>query len=117
MYILKILVQHKIYSLNKPFVYFSNVKISRGCRVAINFRNQEIVGFVDEVTFYDGSKEQYSKEYGFTIKEIDEIIDTDPILNDELLKLATTLSSYYLYPLIGVLQTMLPPSLTPKDTT
>lgn len=117
MYILKILVQHKTYSLNKPFVYFCNEKICRGCRVSINFHNQNIVGFVDEVTFYEGTKEEYSKDYGFTIKEIDKIIDNEPILSDELLSLATTLSSYYLYPLIGVLQTMLPASLTPKDTT
>ena len=117
MYILKILVQHKLYSLNKPFVYFSNELVLRGCRVSINFRNQKIVGFVDEVIIYEGSKAQYSKEYGFTIKEVDKIIDTQPILNDELLNLASILSSYYLYPLIGVLQTMLPPSLTPKDTT
>lgn len=117
MYILKILVQHKVYSLNKTFVYFSNTEILRGCRVAINFHNQEIVGFVNEVEFYDGIKEDYAKDYGFEIKEIDKIIDEKPILNDDLLLLAEKLSDYYCYPFIGVLQTMLPASLTPKDST
>lgn len=117
MFVLKILVQHKVYSLNKTFVYFSDAEIERGCRVAINFNNQEIVGFVNEVEFYDGTKEQYNKEYGFEIKKISKIIDEKPILNDDLLELANKLSEYYCYPLIGVLQTMLPASLTPKDST
>ena len=117
MFILGVLVQHKIYSLDKEFVYFCNVEISRGCRVKINFHNQEIIGFVNNVEFFNGNANDYQNEFGIKIKEVNEIVDYEPIINEELFKLAQQLSDYYIYPLIGVLQTMLPSSLTPNKST
>lgn len=114
MYLLNVLVQHKVYSLDKEFFYASSKPVSVGARVAIKFNNSEIIGFVNSFSLYNGTLEEASKEYGFDIFEISSIIDDSPIINDELLKLAKQLSSYYFYPLIGVLQTMLPPSLRPK---
>ena len=115
MYLLKVLVQHKVYSLNREFVYYSNEVVKVGARVSITFNEQKIVGFVNEVVEVNSDIDTVIKEYGFEIKKIDEIIDRTPILNEELLFLAKKLANYYLYPLIGVMQTMLPPSLKPKD--
>ncbi len=115
MYLLKVLVQHKVYSLNREFVYYSNEDVKVGARVSITFNEQKIVGFVNEVVEVNSDINTVIKEYGFEIKKIDEIIDRTPILNEELLFLAKKLANYYLYPLIGVMQTMLPPSLKPKD--
>ncbi len=116
MYLLKILVQHKEYALNREFIYCSKEKVIIGTRVSISFNKQRIIGFVTECTYYNCSIEELTKEFGFQIKDVDEIIDKEPIINEELFSLAQKLASYYLYPLIGVLQTMLPSSLKPRDS-
>ena len=109
-YLLSIVTQHKVLQLDRNFVYFSTSKVERGSRVNINFNGQNIVGFVIKVDEVD-SIEEKEKELGFKIKEITSIIDEEPIINDKLLKLAYILKDRYIYPLIGVLNTMLPPSL------
>ena len=42
------------------------------------------------------------------------MIDSSPLLNEDLMKLADLVSEYYLASKISVLQTMLPPSLSPR---
>ena len=116
MYIVKILAQHSLYELDREFYYLSNDKIQTGVRVIINFHNQEIIGFVFECIETDKSKEELEIESGFDYKFIDRVMDNEPIINDELMKLAKALHERYLYPQIGVLQTMLPPSLKPTKT-
>lgn len=101
--------------MDREFIYYSKIKVDVGTRASINFNEQKIIGFITECTFFDSTIEDLEKEYGFEIKEVTEIIDNVPIINSELFSLAQRLASYYLYPLIGVLQTMLPPSLKPKD--
>ena len=114
MYILKVLVEHTTLKLNREFLYSSEEKVEIGVRVFINFNNQKIVGFVIDVFELNEPLESYSRRIGFEIKPVAEILDDRPILNDELRNLATQLSEHYFYPLIGILQTMLPPSMKPK---
>ena len=109
-YLLFIVTQHKVLKLDRNFVYFSSTKVNKGSRVNINFNGQDIVGFILKVEEVE-SIEEKEKELGFKIKEISSIIDDEPIINENLLKLAFLLKDRYVYPLIGVLNTMLPPSL------
>ncbi len=109
-YLLFIVTQHKVLKLDRNFVYFSSTKVNKGSRVNINFNGQNIVGFILKVEEVE-SIEEKEKELGFKIKEISSIIDDEPIINENLLKLAFLLKDRYVYPLIGVLNTMLPPSL------
>lgn len=109
-YILSILTEHKVYKLDTNFIYFSYREVLVGSRVNIDFNHQKLVGFILNVEICDDLNKK-EEELGYKIKEIDEIIDDKPIINENLLKLAYKLKERYIYPLIGVLNTMLPPSL------
>ena len=112
-YLLGVYIEHNLNSLNTDFLYLSNNKVEIGSRVLVNFKNQKLVGFVLNVE----EKESFNKnDYSFEVKEILEIIDEKPILNKKSIELAKEISKYYFYPLIGVLNTFLPPSLKPKSS-
>lgn len=110
MYLLSILTNHNVLKIDRSFYYYSNNDVSIYSRVRINFHNQNIIGFVvKKEEFFSISEKE--KELGFSLKEIDEIIDQESILNDTLFKLANLIKERYLFSLSGVLNTMLPPSL------
>ena len=109
-YLLSVLTEHKVLSLDRNFTYYSSKEVFVGSRVRINFNGQFLVGFILKVEKID-DLEQKQKELGFKIKEISEIIDEKPIINKNLLYLARIVKERYLYTMIGVLNTMLPPSL------
>lgn len=73
--------------------------LQRGMRVLVPFGRRKITGFV---TGFD--KEPQVKE----VKEIIRVIDSFPLMTEELLDLASWISSYYLCPLGEVLRTVLP---------
>lgn len=118
MLIVEVLTEYSIHSLNRPFSYLynGNKRIAPGYRVLINFNHREIIGYVVKVTLTDKSKEQLESESGFIMDEVVDVIDSTPLLNDDLLNLADEVASYYLAPKISVLQSMLPPSLSPKHS-
>lgn len=74
------------------------------------------MGFVMNVRESDETPEQIEARLGYKMKFVNEsdIIDVEPLLNDELMELANRVSHYYFAPLISVLQAMLPQSLSPK---
>ena len=116
MYILDVYIQHKKLQLNKPFTYVYDgvAKVSVGMRVNVNFNNQKIVGYITKVRETDKTLEEISKDLGFNVKEIDSLIDEEPILSEKLTTLAKQVASYYYVPFISVLQAILPPSLRPQ---
>ena len=116
MKIIELLIEHNNYSLNRPFsyVYFGNKKVDRGYRVLVNFNHRELVGYVLKVSETHKSKKELEEELGFNIDEIVDVIDSSPLLNEDLMQLADQISDYYLASKISVLQTMLPPSLSPR---
>ena len=116
MYLLKVLTQNNVYLLDRTFYYLSDKDVKEGVRVKINFHNSSIVGYVVSSEFKNKSKDEIEDDLGINLAFIEEIIDQEPILNENLLKLAYELKKRYMYPLIGVFQTMLPPSLKPKKT-
>ncbi|MDY2728005.1 MAG: primosomal protein N' [Candidatus Onthovivens sp.] len=113
MFLLKVLVEHTNYALNNFFYYASNTKVDKGCRVFVTFHNQSLISFVCESTLYECNIEELSDTLGINLSFIDGVIDDRPIIDDELYNLAFLMSKRYFYPLIGVLKTMLPPSLKP----
>ena len=116
MKIIELLIEHNNYSLNRPFSYIYNgdKKVDRGYRVLVTFNHQELVGYVTSVSETNKSKKELEEELGFNIDEIVDVIDSSPLLNEDLMKLADEVSDYYLASKISVLQTMLPPSLSPR---
>ncbi len=118
MKIIELLIEHNNYSLNRPFSYVYNGEktVERGYRVLVNFNHQELVGYVIKVSDTNKSKKELEVELGFNIDEIVDVIDSSPLLNEDLMTLAEEVSDYYLASKISVLQTMLPPSLSPRKS-
>ena len=115
MKLVSVLIEHPIHKISDSFYYLFNGEISKGVRVKVNFNHQNIIGFVTEVKNTNKTKEELKKEFGFEIKYIDEVIDETSIFSQELLNLASIASERFFYPLIGVLQAMVPPSLRPNS--
>ena len=116
MQIVEVLIEYANRSLNRPFSYLykGNKKLEKGIRVLVGFNHREIVGYVINVIETNRSEKEIEEESGYQISEVIDVIDSSPILNEELLSLLDEVSNYYLAPKISVLQVMLPPSLSPK---
>ena len=101
----------EIEKLDKTFTYLipSNLNIQIGIRVLVPFGKQRLEGFVVAI------KDEIPSEY--KLKEIIEVIDDNPILNNELLKLGKYLSKKTLCTLTSAYQTMLPSALKAKVNT
>lgn len=95
--------------LNQTFTYKNNTgkKLSVGCRVTASFRNRTLTGWV--VAIPDKEPE------GFAIKEIDKVVDTEPLFNESLLELARWIASLSLCALGEALAIMLPGGRQEKD--
>lgn len=118
-YLVDVIVERGVYSLNKPFTYayLQDKQILKGCRVKVKFNSSLVVGFVvNDARKVDQDFNQYLTTLPYKLNCVEEIIDDTPILNEKLLNLANQVSSYYFAPLVEVLKVMLPPSLRPNTT-
>ena len=118
MKIIEVLTEYSVYSLNRPFsyTYDGDKKVETGYRVLVSFNNREIIGYVLNVKETNLIKEELEEEWGFEVRDIIDVIDDAPLLNEELLVLADKVAEYYVAPKISVLQAMLPPSLAPRKS-
>ena len=118
MVILSILTQYGTRALDHTFSYLYDGKkeIQPRFRVRINFNGRPVLGFVTAIIPTEKTPKELEAENGYAFKWIHEedIIDVEPLLDDELMALAQRVASYYMSPLISVLQAMLPPSLSPR---
>lgn len=107
----KVLVELSNKNIDKTFDYIvpdslvSRIKI--GIRVTVPFAHQTLEGFVLSIS--DHSDTDYE------LKEIIDVVDTDVILNDELLLLGKYISDTTLSTLISAYQAMLPKALKAKN--
>ncbi len=112
MQILSVLTEYN--KLSRPFTYYyERNDIVSGVRVLVTFNNRQIVGYVVDVNDTNETISEASERLGLKLLLIDEVLDETPILTPELIALSEQVSSYYMAPLISVLQAMLPPSLRP----
>ena len=95
----------KTFSYKIPSNLKSNVKI--GIRCLVPFGTRKLEGFIVEI------KENIEATY--ELKEIIELIDENPILNDELLDLGKYIKKKTLCTLTSAYQTMLPSALKAKN--
>ncbi len=116
MKIVKVYIEHQLMQLNNTFDYFYDGKqeIVSGIRVSVPFHGQKIIGFVDEVINID-DLQAYERKQGYQLKGIIDLIDKEPLINEELKQLAIWLSKMTVSPLISCLNAMLPPSLKPRS--
>ena len=108
-----VLVEVSVGNQNQLFTYAVNHdlkdRIKKGIRVIVPFGSRKIEGFV--INIKDNDKTDYE------IKDIIDIVDENPVLNDELLELGEYMSGLYLSPLIHCYQAMLPVALKAKNKT
>ena len=101
-----VLVELKAKEINQTFTYSVpkelESKIQIGIRVLVPFGRQKLEGFV---------LSKSSKKCQYELKDIIDIIDSEPILNSEMLKLGEYISKKTLCSLISAYQTMLPSAL------
>ncbi|MGI6607958.1 MAG: replication restart helicase PriA [Erysipelotrichaceae bacterium] len=116
-WIINIYIEHPIMQLNTVFSYFhqGNKKIERGIRVKADFNGQKLVGFVDSAFEVDDLK-KYQIQLGYQLKPIEEIIDSEPVINEELYNLGLWMSRQTISPAISCFQSMLPSTLKPVSS-
>ncbi|WP_270525888.1 replication restart helicase PriA [Longibaculum muris] len=114
MYIVSVLVEHPVQSLDMTFDYLSHESLLKGVRVFVRFGYQKIIGYVEDVKETALSKTELEQQAGFHYQYIQEVIDQEPLLNEELQQLALQLSKLTLSPRIACLQAMLPSQLKPS---
>lgn len=117
MQVISVFIEHSIFALSKTFDYLasSSLNIKPLSRVLVRFGKQEkTVGFVMSVSSTNLSKEELDNQTGINHSYIIELIDKEPLIDENLLELAKKASTYYLCPLISILKAMLPSSLKPS---
>lgn len=80
-------------------------RVRRGIRVKVPVGRRRVVGVVL------GPAEEAPE--GVALRDLDTLLDREPVLDDELLHLATFVADYYLAPVGEVVRTMLPADLPP----
>ena len=106
----EVLVELKSKNIDKTFTYLIpdkfKDKVKEGIRVLVPFGKQKLEGFVLNIS--DNLPE-------YSLKEIIDLIDLEPVLNNELLDLGKYISKKTLCNLITVYQAMLPVALKAKN--
>lgn len=118
-YLVKVLIGRAVASLDRPFSYYTtDPSIQKGMRVLVSFGpSKSTIAFVIENPIcIEEDLASYQDKLGWKLSPILKKIDEEPLLNDALFTLAKHVAKYYKADLIRVLQTMLPPSLKPKDS-
>ena len=102
-----VLVELKAKKIDKTFTYLipKNLKdkVKIGIRVLVPFGKQILEGFVLNI--------ENNKDIDYELKEIIDVIDDNPVLNEEMLELGKYISKKTLCNLINAYQTMLPTAL------
>lgn len=102
--LINVLIEHN--SLKQTFTYNCDEPVKVGCRVRVEFLNRTLIGFVEDVDV-DSNFEN--------IKSVVEVVDSEPLLNSELLLVADYMSKDCLASKVSCYKTMLPPALRPES--
>ena len=117
MYLIEAYVTNASLNVNRPFTYAGNEAIERFCRVKVLFHNAENAAIVSACRYTDKSREEIEQEMGYRLLDVLEVIDTVPVISEELFDLAFWLSRTTLSPLISCLNSMLPKALKTSRNT
>ena len=109
----KVIIEIGVKAVDKEYVYKVPTafldKIKVGVRVKVNFGTQLLEGFITEIIDnYEGN---------ILVRDILEVVDDTPILNEEMFELADYLVNKTLCSKISAFQVMLPKALKAKNKT
>lgn len=112
MRIVEVYVEHPVFEINQTYSYLCEFDCLVGQRVLVPFGStKQVVGLVAAV--FDESA--YSGDH--ELKRVISVIDTEVLLNDELLELAKYMEHTTIAPYMACIQAMLPTLLKPKTIT
>ena len=107
-----IYIEHPTLSLDQCFSYrYTQEELQPGMRVWVPFAHQRLVGFVDSLSEIS---EEEAARLPYQIREVLEVIDHGPLLNEELRALGKWMAQMYVASTISCYQSMLPKVLKPK---
>lgn len=118
-YLVKVYIGRQVAALDRPFSYYSmEDDIHQGMRVLVPFASsKETIGFViEEPLKIEESLQEYQEKNSLKLSKIIQKVDNEALLDAEMISLAKKIADYYQSDLIKVFNTMLPPSLKPKNT-
>ncbi|NLC96941.1 MAG: primosomal protein N' [Erysipelotrichaceae bacterium] len=113
MYLINCWVEHPVIKLDQTFTYIYEKSIDTGVRVEIDFKNQNIIGFVENSIKLDEDLNNYEKKLGYSLKPIKKILDDKSLITKELHKLGKWMAKDTISPTILCYQTMLPNKVKP----
>ncbi|MEN8754735.1 MAG: primosomal protein N', partial [Akkermansiaceae bacterium] len=85
-----------------------NLNVIPGCRVRIPLRNRPATGTVLRVAQVE--------QGDFALRYLNDLVDPEPLITPELLKLAEWITSYYSTPLEQVMRSIIPGSVRGEKT-
>lgn len=115
MYLIDVYIEHKTIKLNSRFSYLSQAVIQRGTRVKVNFHNQSCIAMTVACQPFTPELQKRYEDEKIALKEILEVVDPSPILNEELLALGETVALESLSSVMACYQSMLPKMLKPNS--
>jgi primosomal protein N' (replication factor Y) len=101
-------IVHFPLNLAKEFSYHSRQRLEPGCRVLVSLNGKDTIGITGE--------EVLNPPQGIRYRDILEVLDTEPIITPELMKLAAWMADYYLCSMGICLFSMLPGNLIPDPS-
>ncbi|MFM8393021.1 MAG: primosomal protein N', partial [Acidobacteriota bacterium] len=91
-------------------------QVRRGCRVVVPFGRQMLTGYVVECEETVGEGEEERAELA-ELKEIEELLETDPVVTTEMLGLTKWIADYYYAPWGEVIKSSLPAGINVEAET
>ncbi|HAV19655.1 MAG TPA: hypothetical protein DCX17_01340, partial [Firmicutes bacterium] len=118
MWLLQVLIEHASLQLDRPFTYWYEGELSfkKGFRVLVPFNHQSLVGYVLDAEELQEPLDKFQAKAPHKLLPIEQIIDQEPLLNEELMHLAFDIAAYNFLPRISMLQAMVPSSLKPQKS-
>lgn len=110
MYLVEVWISHPIFKIDQTYTYSCKQEVHVGCRVLVSFHKQILVGFVDQVQLVE-----VLPTVEYEVKEIYQVMDERPILNEELMALGKWMAQTTISPTIACYQAMLPSSIKPSN--
>ena len=98
-------IVHFPLNLAKEFSYRSQQPLQPGCRVLVSLNGKDTIGIT--------GAEVLNPPKGIRYRDILEVLDTEPVITPELLKLAAWMADYYLCSMGSCLFSMLPGNMIP----
>ena len=103
---LKVALNLPLYGTFDYFIQYDSTNINTGMRVQVSFGKKELIGIVSEI-----KKHSQETTDRYKLKPINEILDTEPVLTKEIIKLCKWASNYYQYPIGQVYFNCIPSKL------